>query len=294
MPLGSAPSPEAFTPLTSSPIVKFLAQGVQPPSRVYIQRDDILMVNVFTGTAQGTFTIRGRLLRPDGVIIPIAETFTPVVNRSGQPFKFILGEGFLLTLTVQVGAASSSGTPAYVIAWISHTETPVLTGLDYFDILLAGYVGAQTTVSFPTFPGARSTDGQGFLRPVLGVDPAAGVEISETVPVGARWRLIAFTANLVTSAVVGNRRVALLHDDGVNVYARSFATTNIVASTNVFITWADGYPNAANSDNQQEAPLPVQDKLSGGFRLRTSTVGLDPGDNWGQPLYLVEEWIEGQ
>jgi hypothetical protein len=37
-------------------------------------------------------------------------------------------------------------------------------------------------------------------------------------------------------------------------------------------------------------PLPWPHRLTG-QALRTAVAGMDPGDQWGAPQYVIEEWI---
>jgi hypothetical protein len=131
------------------------------------------------------------------------------------------------------------------------------------------------------------------MRSITGTDPAAGVEISETVPAGVRWRLLSFRAVIVTDATVANRQPSLIVDDGTNTVHQSGANAAVAASAGAGYMWGAGVGafGATGNGNQGSVPNPLM--LAAGFRLRTSTLLFAGGDNWGAPQYLVEEWLEG-
>ncbi len=276
--------------ITQPPHVSFGVDKVPPPAPAYVAPSAQLFFQAFSivGSVQVTYAVMARLLRFDGQVIPFEKEFL-FVNGNGSAL-IPLAEGFLLQVSVRLisGFILSGPGETYCILNIRQTAGPTFVDQP----LIADYVTPTYNPSWPTGRFAQPQQDRGSIRAGAGGDPAAGAEISVTVPTGARWRLISFTANLITSGVVVNRRVALVHDDGVNVYARAFCAANILASSNVFFTWADSYPVFANFDNQQMSALPGQDMLIGGFRIRTLTLGLDAGDNWGPPQFLVEEWVD--
>ena len=138
----------------------------------------------------------------------------------------------------------------------------------------------------------RSIDGPGVLRSITGTNPAADVEISETVPTNARWRVLAIQFSLVTDANAANREVALTLDDGTTVFARVPSGFTHVASTTIVYSSFHHAPRfTVAQDTTKNFPLPRVD-LQGSFRLATVTTARQATDNYGAPQLLVEEWIE--
>jgi hypothetical protein len=81
-------------------------------------------------------------------------------------------------------------------------------------------------------------------------------------------------------------------DDGANIYIAT-RSNNSQAATNTFTyTAGPGLTNAAESGFQNQMALPVGLIVPAGHRIGTATFGLDPGDNYSAPQYVVEEWIE--
>jgi hypothetical protein len=125
---------------------------------------------------------------------------------------------------------------------------------------------------------------------IVGADPALGGEIWETVPAGVQWRLITLQAGLVTDLTVIDRTVSLVLDDGANVFLQVGSSYIQVASQ--FMWYAFG-AFSRQGDSLGGAILcgyPEGIVLGPGFRFRTFTSGIQAGDNWGAPTYMVEEW----
>jgi hypothetical protein len=106
--------------------------------------------------------------------------------------------------------------------------------------LLQGPVSSLQRIAWPGSLLLSSLDVAGILRSITGTDPAAGAEISETVPTGARWRLRALAATLVTSATVANRTVSLRVDDGTTGYFGTDAAGTQPASNTIRYNAAEG------------------------------------------------------
>lgn len=126
--------------------------------------------------------------------------------------------------------------------------------------------------------------------------PVAGSEIIITVPAKVVWRLVTFAAQLVTSAVVGNRQLSIVVDDGTNILHRSGfnGSTAVVASQSPFCEAAflgaatGGISNVMTS--QAMLPSPDYFLLLPGWRIRTLTfAALDAGDQWGIPRCIIDE-----
>lgn len=131
---------------------------------------------------------------------------------------------------------------------------------------------------------------RGRLRTIVGTDPAAGIEVTETVPAGARWRLVALKVTLVTDATVANRFPVLTIDDGTNVVLAVSVATAVTATQTATFSFADVGANAAPVITAGVVSFPKDFSLFGGYRIKTLTTGIVAGDNYGAPVYLVEEF----
>lgn len=120
-----------------------------------------------------------------------------------------------------------------------------------------------------------------------GSDPAVGAEITVTVPADEVWVVQSMYFTMLTSAVVANRVVTLVADDGSTAYWRSRGATNHPASNT--LTYA-AFPGAGVGENGiVQLVLPTDGlTLLPGHRLKTATTSLDVGDNFAAPvLYVV-------
>lgn len=127
---------------------------------------------------------------------------------------------------------------------------------------------------------------------VVGSDPAAGVEISVTVPAGEIWLLESLIVTLVTDATVTNRYVSLAFDDGTTEYGRVI----VAAAQAESLTMRKSFLRGLGSENTgvltigSQASLP-DFALLPGHRIRSITTNLQAGDNFGAPvLYVVKHY----
>lgn len=265
------------------------APTIDAPSTLYVTREDQLFLRVQNAAAGVVLSLRARYLTPEGRMVEARHDVTPSTDRAVSTSAFQIGEGYLFSVTVE----ASTGTPRRgqcfaqvgLVRGGERVSEPVA-------VLAAGYVTASAFVSWPPGDVRASTEGPGLIRSVTGTDPAANVEISETVPTDARWLLHGFRATLVTDATVANRRVHLIVDDGATILLDVVAPDVQAASlTRNYNGSAFGYAVAAQ-DSELYLALPVPIPLPPGGRVRTNTTNRAAGDNWGAPQLLVEEWIE--
>ena len=245
-------------------------------------------LNSITGV---TVTAAGRFL-PSDQLKPsdVALSHTPNTDRTSASSDFIMGEGWLQSLTL----VTSGGSP---VVGSTYVRVDVVRGggasATVLATLLQGFVTAGMRLAWP---GSDLTDpfsAPGRIRSITGSDPAAGAEISETVPTGARWRLIGGMLTLTCDATVATRTVSLTFDDGTTTYARVSATGSVAASTTSRYN-VGSFPFAGvNTVGNYHIAIPRDVVLPAGHRIQTLTSSLQAGDNFGAPQWLVEEWIEG-
>ena len=265
---------------------------------LYVTGEEALQLSVFNGATGVTVALSGRFLavkqrddEEDPRPKPFSHALTPTTNRVATLRTETLGEGWILDGAVQVTAGTPLTGNTYAIVALVRGAKGALTTLS---VLAQGYITANQRLSLDGNVLQGFTEGAGALRSITGATPGAGAEISETVPTGARWELLAFSAQLVTSATVANRNPSLVLDDGALVYARCPTTQLIAASLTYQVTWAQGFSSAQTTGaNIAIAPLPINDRLGSAHRIRTSTVGIQVGDQYSAVQYLVREWIEG-
>lgn len=166
--------------------------------------------------------------------------------------------------------------------------------------LFRGYFAGNQHLSWTMGESSHNEDmlsGQGLIRTITGTDPAAGAELTETVPVNVRWKLKNINWTFVTDATVSTRTCRLIIDDGTSTIFNRFCKVNQTAGqTEAYQALPMGYDITAaegTSSNQLFIILPGEEIiLMQGARMRTITTNLQAGDNYAAPIITVEQWIE--
>lgn len=269
---------------------ELMRRGTLNPAAFYVTGEDTIELAGYCISSGVRLVMGGRFLSLDGIEVPFVHELALTSNRLIATLVRSLGPGWIQNVTVQ----SSGNVVAYGYCY---ARVRILRGLTSIAVPLATLCAGNVTIQQPiAFPGGsiRSThDGPGGLRSITGTDPAAGLEISETVPGGARWQLNALFASFVTDATVANRVPRLIIDDGTNtVFASDPPAAQTASLTIQYVTGA-GIQRTAIGSLIPFWALPTDLVLLAGYRIRTATAAIVAGDNWGAPQLLVREWFEG-
>jgi hypothetical protein len=264
--------------------------GLYAPSPVYLTGEEQLRITTVSNTAGLTLTIAGRILGPDNRVRPFEFPHTPNSNRTTATTTIALSEGWLLGLEAKV----TSGTMTFGAVWaLMELVRGQGNAARVVSSLQSDFVTPVSPLEWPGEAAVNSLESDGCLRSIVGTLPGAGVEISETVPTGARWELLALHLALITSATVANRIPALSLDDGASLYFASCAAGNETASATWSNEFGQGTGFSFNATGLiSNAALPVGIKLPAGGRIRSSTIALQAGDQYAAPRYLVREWFD--
>jgi hypothetical protein len=274
--------------LTGRDRVVFAQYGVQPPSALFVSEDDVIGITSQSSHASPAVQLRARILLPNGEVFAWNQTHTPNSDRTAKSETFPIRNGYLLGLTVRPIATDVDRGQTFISVYLSRGEggpSVVLQGL------VQDYVGSGYNLGWPGGPLTAPEDGPGHVRVILGTQPAAGNEIGEVVPAHARWKLRALTTALLCDANVANRTPNLFYVSGGNIFAWMPTNTVLTAGTSRTYTWGQvGSP--AFSPTIGTIPIPSDIVLTAGLGFATFTPGLQVGDQWGQPIYYVEEWLQ--
>lgn len=137
-------------------------------------------------------------------------------------------------------------------------------------------------------------DTANVLAQINGTDPAANAEVSQTVPAGKYWELIAVSVVLV-QGITNTPQPLLVIDDGADVVYEMFGSSAAQAvSTTCRYNWAPGCELSgqigAGVNVHSTAPLPAGLILPPGWRVRTSTVGIAATSDYGVPSFYVAQY----
>lgn len=261
-----------------------------PPSAIYVGPDAALRLSAYSSLATVRLALEGRLIGLDGIVQTVRAEIAPSNDRLVNTVIAGIAEGWLLGGHVRAIVTTPRSGQVYarveVIRGRSGDVQPI-------QLLAQGYVSEHSWLAWPGGMFRESSQGRGVLRVIAGTDPAAGAEIVETVPTNALWRLISMAATLQTDATVGTRAPAFIASHGGSTYFHAGGGVTTAASAGARYTFAAGVGVMGSTQNGNLVALPADLVLPGGSTFGTNTGGIFAGDNWGNPTYLVEEWIGG-
>lgn len=256
----------------------------------YTTGEDNLRIVSFNAAGGVRLKLNARVVGNDQKASPQVWDHTPNTDRSAAMNDFALSGLTLLNLSVFASAGAPRIGQTFVIVQLIRGVGAAAIVLG---TILQGYVTTTQAVAWPGSPIETSIEGGGVLRAITGTQPAAGGEIAETVPTGARWELLSFRAALTTNAAAGVRSPIVAFDNGTTNYSRAPnpGTTGPGSANDYY--WAQGVNGAVLIDGQTRlGTLPASPLLLAGFLLKTSTQFMAAGDQWTAPILLVREWLE--
>jgi hypothetical protein len=283
-------TPAPLTPNNSR--VSFLFQDVPPPSILYVDVDDRLVLQAATSTNNEVVTVNVRLLLPDGRLEDMQFQVRPLNTRAVLAQNFSLAQGYILSVSAVAAQAITRGQTFLRISTQRGASGPGNPA----QMLFADYVTTQATSAYPNGRVLSPVEGPGFVYFFAESNPAAGADWGVVLPANTRWRVRGMTGVLTTSAAVANRQpsIAVLGSTGQGF--QGFPTVNAVASGTYHITAGGIAPYTAI--NPLDIPLPLPPDLvlastSGvASAIQGSTVGLQAGDQWSAVALLIEEWLD--
>lgn len=133
-----------------------------------------------------------------------------------------------------------------------------------------------------------------LVEKLVVANPAAGSELSVTVPGGEVWEFLSLCVQLQTSGVVSARSITLVFDDGTDIVGQYGMQDVQNAGNLVRYTFAAemGFSKTTYSLNSIYGVIPRQ-WLPGGWRARTLTANLDAGDDYTSPVIVVRRYSPG-
>src|SRR5258708_17278299 len=309
--------PGEFKSGSSPAVVSFGFDKVEPPSAVYIQRDDVVTVVANSQIAGETITLNLRLLLPYAKATGQPDT-QPASGVAGGP---IVGPGYIQTVSITLSIPTAliqasrliTLTEGYLLSVAAFCSQATVTGQTYvrvmlnrgtfqvlpgnpYTTLLGGYVTLLAPVAWPTGPFIRTVDGPGFLAAYAVGNPGAGLDFNFTTAAAGRARLAGVVATLTTSAAAGNRFPSFqLFESTPNTLQYQVQDTAAVpASTVVTYSLAPGGTNVRGAGAPIIVTLPVPSPFMAraALNVRSSTQGLVAGDQWSAINVYTEEWLD--
>jgi len=266
------------------------AKVVISPYPFGVAGEDNLRVTSVNALPGVTLRINLRFLSRDRVIKATSLVHTPNSNRTVKSQDYALGDGFVMNVTVNAEGASPLIGQTFVMVQLIRglTGATIVLGT-----LLAGPVTSTQGLGWPGSPIVTSVESGGYVRFINGATPAAGAEISETVPTGARWEVINFQGTLVTVAGGSNRLPALsFTQPGWGPFVSFNPGSGAPSSTTKFF-WAQGMALATViAAGFPMGGIPSPTLLLPGATLATFTANIAAGDQWSAAFYVVREYLD--
>lgn len=272
------------------PELLFKHRGVQPPSALYVTQDDFLRVSVFTTTSTSGLTLGLRIMGADGQVRREEESLDGVSVSTLTTKTFGLREGFLLGVAVSNlggGLADGACFVSVGLQFGSGTRAP-------YQILAQDYVTNLFSVEWPAAAVRTQPTSTKAARPlsIQITNPAAGAELTYTVPANKYYLLKSTYFTLVSSAVAGSRAPLIVIDDGSHRVFRG--DTQFVQAPSTTVAYGGGSgiidPTTNANANCAMVPLPTDIVLGPGWRFLTQTLNLDVGDQYqGASLAVLDQ-----
>jgi len=157
--------------------------------------------------------------------------------------------------------------------------------------LLEGYVSSTTNLTLGMHE--DSISGKGIFKVITGTNPAANVEITQTVPANRYWVLHSMNYTLVTDANAATRRVSLNFSNGSSIYLTLVPSISQIESLTQTYNWTAQGDQQGVQDLHTNQILPnTKIVLPAGHIITTVTSNRQVGDDFGAPLMFVEEFVQ--
>lgn len=263
---------------------------IASPFQFLFDGNDHLRIEGWNTAPGAVLQVQGRFITNQGLTDVFSHSLNLTADRVRAARDIPMGIGYLLNLVVTViGATPKLGQ--------TFTRLSVIRGLSGATIVLGvmvqGLVTSQQALAFPGSPIGTSLDGPGVDRVIQATVPAAGNPISEAVPTGALWNVLAASCRFTSDATVGNRNpYADWWPSGLQV-AISVHPQVVPASTTVSLFWAVGFNvNAVTIANLTTVNLANPTLLASGAVFRIQALNIQAGDQFPFGRLQVREWLE--
>jgi hypothetical protein len=298
---------------TIANVTSFSFHEVEPPSPLYVQRDDTMVIlaaaNPTFGNANVTFALR-MLLTPfaqggqpgepknleryirEGTIQTIQNVLLASGGVGPQTDRIILTEGYLLSVAAYTQGVARRGA-VFARAYLIRSPNGPVSGIPVLP-LFADYIGIYSPIGWPGGRWLWPEEGAGTFVSATVANPGAGADWTFTAPGTTQVRIIGTSATLTTSAAVANRVPELIFDDGA-APPFAFGTPNqsVPASQTVKVGGTNAPMGAAANVADVMVSIPQGIILRPGSRISSNTINIQGADQWSNIRVYAEQLIDG-
>jgi hypothetical protein len=269
------------------------------PQGIAVQQNDLIQFSAWSIRAD-IYQLTLEVVDLNGVELnPITLTQTVTSDRSGKNTNLVVTSQLRIisaSLT-QLSGTLPTGPGETFVQLNVFSGAGGQTGKQQIATLFSGYWYPGHTPSYPQGRIESSTEGPARIVTITTAVPSAGAEIAaQAVPAGARWRLRAFTVQLVQGATQTPLPTLRFRTAGATVSAQIPVTTTAIAvSSTSQLTWGRGLVQssftAVVGDEFHTAPLPEL-PMEPTDDVATKTDGIGANTAYGAAQLTIEEWIE--
>lgn len=279
-----------FVSKTQTNLVTFASKDVDPPSRVYLQRDDNLVVTILSAILAEFVTVTARLWLAAEDRITTIQFQTRAVAAAYTPLTaFVnMAEGYLLSVTVNANSASQLG-QTHCVVFVNRGNPTSGTNVNA-GVLINGYVTNGEQASWPDSTPQRPGAENGSRR-IIPVNPtAAGADWNFTVENGAMWEVISIVGQFAASAAAANRQIQLSLTDGLRLLWNVPSNVNVTAAQVAQWSAYQALPPAGVPALDVFSLVPPRNMLRAGDIIQSSTANIQAGDQWSAVVITAREW----
>ncbi len=315
LPPPGQPSPKMdpnFKSTSLPAITRFAWTDIQPPSPLYVLRDDVLFlqaINANTGATE-TVTFNYRFLRvPEvqggqpsgqgsagdagavvdyGIIDTGQDQILLPAGVSQSTKTRTLGEGWLLTASASCAGALQRG-QTFVRMLILRGGNTVQNAAQ---TLFEDYITNPAPGGYPGGRIVNPGEGIGWRKSLQVANPAPGADWTMTVPSFIRRSVVSFSATFTAAVAIASRNINVIVDDGANIVWQDDVSAAVTASQVASINGTQTNAPAGIIATTLFVVLPPGLVLPQGFRVRSSTGNIQGADQWSAIWFLVEDYLD--
>ena len=211
-------------------------------------------------------------------------TFKAITTGSSgiESFNFGISD---LPIAVSVGLGASA-----TVTNIYHASLFLVLDANTSIALSQGMVSKLWGISYPNQLPQVDAQANGAIQEIIGLDPAAGDNVSDEIPANELWEILAVSLFFAPNATVADRTVKLQMGLTNAVQWVRTDTTTIQASENTSIWFiVNGTTGVITANSEHEVALPTGIFLLPASIIKTVTTNIQATDNYATPHYLVRK-----
>lgn len=277
--------------------------------RVSPTQENNLLITTFSAF-DAILVLSGFIRRPGGELTPIGQDgagfqIKVTGDRKSYTQSFAIGSDVVVQSISVVAVVSPINIPVNACwAIVQSTRTLSDGSSSVTGTLVSGPVTLLQPLAYPGSVVQKTADTTGFHRVLQFPNPAAGQEISITVPAGARWQINTLQFQLASNATAGSREILLRYTSATTTTPQtefSVEAQGTLQAPSMTCQYAYGVTLAplvsgnfgiGASSTTRQSGLPGNRFLLSGESLVTQTSNLAGGDQYSAIILGVVEVLD--